>query len=80
MVHPSERGIIRLEGWYYADGSLLHAGTLDVDKSGFVNGVDFDLFVRAFEEGWSVADYDGDGFVTGIDFDRFTADFAKGSP
>lgn len=80
MVRASARGVIRLEGWFYADGALLHAGTLDVDKSGFVNGVDLDLFLLAFEEGWSVADYDGDGFVSGVDFDRFTTDFAKGSP
>lgn len=50
----------------------------DFDGDGFVSGVDFDLYVNAFESGDAAADFDGDGFVSGIDFDLFVAAFEKG--
>lgn len=50
----------------------------DFDGDGFVTGVDFDLYVAAFEAGDVVADFDGDGFVTGIDFDLYVAAFEAG--
>ena len=41
-------------------------------------GLDFDLFVTAFEAGEPEADFDGDGFSTGDDFDAFVAAFELG--
>jgi hypothetical protein len=43
-----------------------------------VTGLDFDLFVTAFEAGDPSADFDHDGFLTGIDFDLFVAAFEQG--
>ena len=43
----------------------------DVNGDGFVNGIDFDTFVYAFQDGLPLADFDGDGFVTQLDFDAF---------
>lgn len=53
-------------------------GSADFDGDGFLTGIDFDLFVMAFEAGIDAADYDRDGFTTGIDFDLFVADFEAG--
>jgi hypothetical protein len=50
----------------------------DFDEDGFVTGVDFDLYVQAFEAGDMSADFDGDGFITGIDFDLFVQAFEAG--
>lgn len=50
----------------------------DFDCDGFVSGVDFDLYVQAFEAGEMSADFDGDGFVTGIDFDLYVQSFEAG--
>jgi hypothetical protein len=50
----------------------------DFDGSGFVDGDDFDAFVRAFEDGKDIADFDGSGFVDGDDFDAFVRAFEKG--
>lgn len=50
----------------------------DFDEDGFLTGLDFDLFVQAFENGDMAADYDEDGFLTGIDFDVFVQDFEHG--
>lgn len=50
----------------------------DFDHDGFVTGLDFDLFVYAFEAGTPDADFDADGFVSGLDFDLFVAAFEKG--
>ena len=50
----------------------------DFDRDGFVTGIDFDLFVQAFEAGDLSADFDQDGFVTGVDFDLFVLVFEKG--
>lgn len=50
----------------------------DFDGDGFVTGVDFDLFVAAFEAGDLGADFDQDGFVTGIDFDLYVAAYEAG--
>lgn len=62
------------------DGTLVLAGVgtnirayrttalaADFDGDGFVTGIDFDLYVAAFEAGDLSADFDGDGFITGID-------------
>lgn len=50
----------------------------DFDGDGFVTGIDYDLFVTAFENGDMSADFDGDGFLTGIDFDRYVLAFEEG--
>lgn len=50
----------------------------DFDQDGFVTGLDFDLYVAAFEAGDLDADFDGDGFVTGIDFDLYVGAFEEG--
>ena len=50
----------------------------DFDGDGFVTGLDFDLYVLAFEAGDATADFDADGFVTGIDFDQYVAAFEAG--
>jgi hypothetical protein len=50
----------------------------DFDGDGFVTGVDFDLYVQAFESGDASADFDHDGFVTGVDFDEYVVAFGTG--
>lgn len=50
----------------------------DFNGDGFTNGLDFDLFVAAFEAGLASADYNGDGFVNGPDFDLYVQDFENG--
>jgi hypothetical protein len=50
----------------------------DFDGDGFVTGIDFDLFVQAFEAGDMSSDFDGDGFITGIDFDLYVQAFEAG--
>lgn len=50
----------------------------DFDGDGFVTGIDFDLYVIAFEGGDMAADFDGDGFLTGIDFDLYVAAYEAG--
>ena len=50
----------------------------DFDGDGFITGIDFDLFVQAFEAGEMPADFDGDGFITGIDFDLYVAAYEAG--
>lgn len=50
----------------------------DFNHDGSSNGVDFDLFVLAYEAGERRADRDGDGFVTGSDFDLFVQVFEAG--
>jgi probable HAF family extracellular repeat protein len=59
---------------------VIHTGACaaDFDGDGFVTGIDFDLFVGAFEAGDIGADFDGDGFITGIDFDLFVHAFEAG--
>ena len=61
-----------------ADSSAEAVCPADFDGDGFVTGIDYDLYVAAFEEGSSAADFDGDGFITGIDFDLYVAAFEKG--
>jgi hypothetical protein len=50
----------------------------DFDGDGFVTGIDYDLYVQAFEGGDMSADFDGDGFLTGIDFDLYVLAYEKG--
>lgn len=50
----------------------------DFDHDGFVTGIDYDLYVAAFEAGDMAADFDRDGFITGIDFDLYVAAFEQG--
>ena len=52
--------------------------TADFDQNTFLNGVDFDAFIEAFELGLPAADIDGSGWVNGVDFDTFTAAFVAG--
>ncbi len=52
--------------------------TADVDYSGFVNAVDFDLYLEWFETGDGRADINRDGFVGADDFDIFLAAFNAG--
>jgi hypothetical protein len=51
---------------------------VDFDNDGFVTGIDFDLFVQAFEAGNMNADFDNDGFLTGIDFDLYVLAYEAG--
>ena len=51
----------------------------DLDRNGWVNGDDADLFNALFDAGDQRADFDGNGWVNGDDFDAFQEDFAKGS-
>jgi hypothetical protein len=50
----------------------------DYDGDGFVTGLDYDLFVQAFEAGETTADFDEDGFITGQDFDLYVAAYEEG--
>lgn len=50
----------------------------DFNGDGFLNGLDYDAFVFAYEAGDASADFDGDGFVTGLDFDNFVYAFEAG--
>lgn len=50
----------------------------DYDNNGFLNGIDFDSYVRQFELGTFRADLNADGFVTGEDFDNFVTGFLEG--
>ena len=50
----------------------------DFDNDGFLTGLDFDLYVGAFEAGELTADFDGDGFVSGMDFDLFVQAYETG--
>lgn len=50
----------------------------DFDGDGFVTGLDFDLYVQAFDAGEPGADFDGDGFITGVDFDLYVHAYEEG--
>lgn len=50
----------------------------DFDRDGYVTGIDFDLFVYAFEDGLLSTDFNQDGFVNGVDFDLFVVAFEGG--
>ena len=50
----------------------------DFNGDGFATGIDYDLYVQAFEAGEAAADFDGDGFITGIDFDLYVQAFVEG--
>lgn len=50
----------------------------DFNDDGFVTGVDFDLYVVAFESGDLTSDFDADGFVTGVDFDLYVQAYEAG--
>ncbi len=50
----------------------------DLNKDGFVNGDDYDLFADAFDAGLPAADFDKNGFVNGDDYDAFASAFDAG--
>ena len=50
----------------------------DFNLDGFINGIDFDSFVAAFEAAKPAADIDWNGFVNGADFDLFLTRFEEG--
>jgi len=50
----------------------------DINEDGFVNGIDFDVFIAAFEAGDPLADANKDTFVSGEDFDSFVIAFEAG--
>jgi len=60
------------------DNVTLAICRVDFDGDGFVTGVDFDAFVRAFELGEMTADFNGDGFINGPDFDQYVVEFESG--
>ena len=62
---------------YILELKLVPSCPADVDGDGFVTGVDFDAYVRAFEAGAANADFDADGFVTGIDYDLYVEAFER---
>lgn len=57
---------------------LTRAPKSDFDGDGFVTGLDYDLYVQAFEAGEASSDFDGDGFITGLDFDLYVQAFEAG--
>ena len=72
-------GLTDVDGGPYLDSvSVTPSCLVDFDCDGFVTGIDFDLFVLAFEAGGATADFDGDGFITGIDFDLYVQAFEAG--
>jgi len=85
FTESDEAAALNLEG-VIAEGEVLQhtvkvrvtSCLADFDGDGFVTGVDFDLFVGAFEQGDMAADFDLDGFVTGADFDLFVQAFEAG--
>jgi hypothetical protein len=54
--------------------------TPDFNNDGFLDGIDYDRFMIAFESGDPAADYNADQFVDGIDYDQFANDFEAGCP
>lgn len=74
----------RIVGWGLAPSGVAAAFMLaptcpvDFDGDGFVTGIDFDLYVAAFEAGDMRADFDHDGFITGIDYDLYVVAFEAG--
>lgn len=76
-VHPSPAGAAFL-------GELMNgemraaACPADFDQSGFVDMVDFDSFIQAFESGSDSADINESGFVDVEDFTYFVARFEAG--
>ena len=54
----------------------------DYNHDGFMDGLDYDLFMADFESYDPAqnirADYNGDGFVDGIDYDQFNIHFEAG--
>ena len=65
-------------GWGTWIGSFLITCPADFNGDGFVNGLDFDAYVGAFESGQASADFNGDGFVNGIDYDEYVGAFEAG--
>ncbi len=61
-----------------SSGAVLAVCFADANCDGFVNGLDFDAFISAFESGDPAGDIDRSGFVNGIDFDLFAEAFAAG--
>ncbi len=70
---------IRPYSYYPIDvGCYEYQCPADTNHDGFVNGVDFDRFMEAFQAGNLLADVDQNGFVNGADFDLFVAAFDAG--
>lgn len=61
-----------------ATGDLAGPCRSDFNRDGFTDGIDFDLFVQAFESGDPAADFNGDRFVDGIDYDLMAIAVAEG--
>jgi hypothetical protein len=70
-------GPYALTGGYWG-GAGAATCRADFDHDGFVTGLDFDLYVQAFELGDPTADFDLDGFITGLDFDLYVQAFEAG--
>jgi len=79
---------------YFGDGSiygtskvLVHSARVlvqnkpcysDFNRDCFLDFLDFDDFVEAFQDGLEIADFNGDGFLDFQDFDAFVTDFEAG--
>lgn len=50
----------------------------DLNRDGFLNGDDYDIFAEAFDAALPAADYNLDGFYNGDDYDFFGLDFEEG--
>ncbi len=61
-----------------AEFGVINGCPADFDRSGFVDTVDYDAFVTAFEGGYECADFDRTGFVDTEDFDAFVRAFLGG--
>jgi hypothetical protein len=59
-------------------GTLVRCGISDINNDGFIDFIDFDVFVAAFESDQSVADINRDGFLDFTDFDFFVTQFELG--
>jgi hypothetical protein len=78
-VLPIRFGAPSSIGTIFWDDIVLKQGcAADINKDGFVDGIDYDQFNNMFEAGNIGADYNGDCFVDGIDYDTFNNDFETG--
>lgn len=50
----------------------------DINCDGFIDAIDYDLFISAWLTNDPSADYNGDEFVDAIDYDLFISDFLAG--
>lgn len=77
-IHPTLAGSVYLAGLMDSAMRASVRCTADVDASGFVDGEDFDTFMRWFEDADPAADIDRSGFIDLEDRDLFIAAYEGG--